>query len=616
MRIRLINVFFIILALGILAGGCVSIRGEDREQNVKPAAELSGARKLYEQGKYTEAMIACTELARRDPLMPGLPELERSIINKLNERRGETAAARAEPAHERMELDVSERKALPDSYGMRRRTQVETPGVKTPPGAMEEVLRKNVTVILPMGAGLPELIDALRQDEGVPIIGSLENIASTPMAINAVDVPLGEILEYISRNMGVQFYLGERLIWVVPGQAGGQGEPRIPMETRMYRLRKGAPGIKVSTSEEVTEMDEDYERHSRLLDAIGRFVPQPESADFLFDRNTHVLVVRNTRANLHKLEEILEAIDVTPPQILIEARFITTAVSDLRELGIDWILDSAVEVTSKGGENKTQIEPGNVAPYTALNPDETETLTFTYSGLLTDPMFRAVLHAIEKSGKARTLSVPRVTTVNNHQATIHVGQRYPYFTRFTTVRDVVGYDSNGNAIYDDSLVPEGDPVWEDLGITLHVTPSVGADMRSITLSLYPSIKDKVSETVYRVSGGSSLSDDTNETAMVWLPIFEERKILTKLIVGSGETVVMGGLIRSDESQSERRVPILGSLPLLGRFFRHDSVSETKENLLIFVTATILSERGENLIPITRQQQKVSDAEPPAQPEEP
>jgi hypothetical protein len=86
-------------------------------------------------------------------------------------------------------------------------------------------------------------------------------------------------------------------------------------------------------------------------------------------------------------------------------------------------------------------------------------------------------------------------------------------------------------------------------------------------------------------------------SLIKLPIFASSELETEMVVRSGETVVMGGLITSRESQKLSKVPILSSIPILGRLFTHDMVEEKKENLLIFVTATVLSETGESLIPL-------------------
>ena len=91
---------------------------------------------------------------------------------------------------------------------------------------------------------------------------------------------------------------------------------------------------------------------------------------------------------------------------------------------------------------------------------------------------------------------------------------------------------------------------------------------------------------------------SNGTSTVKLPIFRRSKIETEVIVQSGETVVMGGLITSSESKHKDKIPFLSAIPLIGLLFQNDMIDNDQKNLLIFVTATIISERGENLVPLT------------------
>jgi type IV pilus assembly protein PilQ len=400
------------------------------------------------------------------------------------------------------------------------------------------------------------------------------------LTVHADKVPLSEILDYVARNLGVAFYLGRDVIWVT--QAQPSKEPATPMETRIYRLRKGL------SEQELTEGQINIES------AITRFVPGIQPSDLLFDPKAHVLIVKGLRADLAKVEDIIASLDVCPPQVLIEARFMMTAVTDLRELGIDWLLSPMV-LTTEGGTKPVGLISGNPSYFTPFE-NQNYGLNLTYQALLTDPMFQAVLHALEMSGNTRTLSVPKVTTVNNRKATITMGEEFRWFEQFDIQSVPSSTTDAGSTIYASRLVPVGSPQTKQLGITLEVTPSVGADLRTITLNLLPSIDEFVRFEIYQTGDTTGSSGTTtNGGSLVKLPIFATRKIDTQVIVQSGETVVMGGLITTSEARDVSRVPVLGAIPLLGGLFRHDTVNERKENLLIFVTATIISERGEQLI---------------------
>lgn len=587
-----------LLMIALFLAGCATTQPATPK---KTAARLAKAEQLYEQEKYKEAMIECIELARIDPRMAGLPELESSILNAIARERESAAKLRNTVSARRMIVDAEEHRIVPDTYNMHRKVHGETSPLKTEPTPMQKALEKLVTLHLD-DVSLDDFILAVGASEKINIISDSLNNAGT-MTVHAENVPLSEILDYVSRNLGVAFYIGRSIIWATP-QQGNQSA--VPMETRMYRLRKGL------SFEEVEAGDGQI----NIVDAVERFIPAADGADLLFNKKAHVLMVKNTRDNLARIEKIIETLDVCPPQVLIEARFITTSIQDLTELGIDWILDSNVTVSEKmkvkpdGGKRwrtQTRINEGGTARFTPF-PNAAGGLNLTYQGLLTDPMFTAVIHALDTSGKTRTLSVPRVTTVNNRTASIRIGQDFRYFDEYDIQSTPGRISDAGSTTYDTVLVPVGTPKLEKLGIELSVTPSVGADMGSIDLKILPKITDFVRYETYETSARSSAYQNANAntantntngpaTGVIKLPIFSTSELETEVIVRSGETVVMGGLIRTSESKRQEGIPILSWIPLIGRLFRHDTIEETKENLLIFVTATILSERGESLTPI-------------------
>jgi len=576
--------------------GCATPSG--REQTTLPpgvSPKLARPLSLLDAGRYTDAMIECIDLARQDPFLPGLAEVEQKIVRTMAEQRAAASSLKSSVAQKVMEGDIEAARTVPGTYGLTRAVRGETGSLRHGLTSMQEALRKKVSLHLD-GVNLDAFILAVGASEGINIMSDSLDTSKT-MTIHAENVPLQEILDYVSRNLGVSFYVGENVIWATPRQSS---EPATPMITRMYRLRKGLSNEELSDAQQIN-----------IIQAIEKFVPKEPGSDAWFDKQAHVLIARNTRDNLAKIEEIIDALDVCPPQVLIEARFISAQVSDLRELGIDWILNSPIVVTKenvlidnrKASVTESQIDP--TAPNAIVGftpfPGNAQGLNLSYQGILTDPMFKAVLHALETSGKARTLSVPKVATVNNRPAMIRIGEDFRYFEEYDVQSVPTSVTDSGSQVYSSILVPVGTPVKEELGITLNVTPSVGADLSSIRLYIVPEISEFMRYEYYEVgkAGGDQTSTTvTNGTSIVKLPIFRRSKIETELIVRSGETVVMGGLISSAESRKQEKVPVLSEIPIVGRLFRRDAIEETKQNLLIFVTATLLSELGENLIPMS------------------
>lgn len=573
------------LLLAVLAAGGCALTDFQPSPASSAAPQLARAETLLRERNYTAALIECIELSRRDPLMPGLADLQQRIMNELSRERARIALQRQESTYRRTDVDTDRHKALPDTYGLRRLVAGETQPLRSIPSPMQQALQSKVTVHLD-GATLDKFILALGASENINIIADgLESTRS--MTVHAQDAPLIEILDYVSRNLGIAFYVGENVIWATPQEGRESG---IPMLTRMYRLRRGLANTEIGQDGSID-----------LMDAIQRFVPQPEGADLFFSRKAHTLIVRNSRQNLNLVEDLVDRLDVCPPQVLIEARFITTSVSDMRELGVDWILNSPIRVseTTVGGSaeprTRTQIDEGGAIRFGQTG---SQGLNLSYSGLLTDPEFQATLHALETSGKARTLSVPKITTINNRPALIRIGTDFRYYEEYAIQETLVGTSAEGTQTYRSEQVPVGTPTLEELGIQLNVTPSVGADLSGILLRIEPEISEFLRWEYWEVGARDSTSATvTNALSTVKLPIFTRRKLETEVVVQSGETVAMGGLIASTEGRSRSGVPILSAIPFIGSLFRHDKVEENKENLLIFVTATILSQQGESLIPV-------------------
>lgn len=602
-----------LLIAAALAGCTTTTRHAGSGESVA-GGPTARAEDFLSQGDYSSALIECIDLSHEDPNMPGLADLQKRILEKLEEQRAANAAARSAATHQRMATDVERRKDVPDTYGLRRMVKVDPKGIRTPSSAMQKALQKKITLHLD-NADISSLVLTLGSAEKINMIAD-PGIASNAITIHVDQTPLSEVLNYVSRNLGVAFYLGDNTIWVTPTE---QGKTGIPMETRCYRLLKGIPhdldagdmsqgvtsgsrrsGASFSNASAQNPKDE---KELNIIEAINRFVAKPEGADLLFDPKAHTLIVKNTVENLAQVENLIEALDVCPPQVLIEARFMSTAVTDLRELGIDWILNSTLPVTRNGDHRiQTQIDKkASVSFDPAVNA--LQGMNLVYRGVLTDPLFQATLHALEKTGKTRTLSIPRVTTVNNRPATIRVGEDFRYFEEYNVQSipsEVSG--TSGASTYSSVLVPVGTPTLEELGIQLKVIPSVGSDMSSIDLRLVPEISSFERYEYFTTSAGSvsnpqNGNNATNTLATIKLPIFSRSKIDTEVIVQSGETVVMGGLIKSAEDRQRGGVPILMNIPLIGHLFTHDNVNKNQQNLLIFVTATLVSQRGEDLIPL-------------------
>ena len=289
--------------------------------------------------------------------------------------------------------------------------------------------------------------------------------------------------------------------------------------------------------------------------------------------------------------KFLYNLDIDATQVLIETRFIEINVTDLSELGINLTIDSPFAIYKDAGVPVNQISSGSGSAFSAFT-GASEGLNLSYQGMLTKPQFSAVLHALERTTKLKTLSAPKITTLNNQTATIEIVNEFVYPTRYepTLIKEDLNNDGDflGEELVSGVLTKETRFVnvaqgfeTRDIGILLQVTPNVGSNKETITLTLRPEVSEATRD-AFVFSGEVSL------------PKFTTRNLTTNVIVKNGETIMLGGLIKETRTNTRTKTPFLGDLPLLGVLFRKDSDSVERKNLLIFVTASILSQSGEKL----------------------
>ncbi|MDD4878873.1 MAG: hypothetical protein PHR22_00260 [Candidatus Omnitrophica bacterium] len=322
-----------------------------------------------------------------------------------------------------------------------------------------------------------------------------------------------------------------------------------------------------------------------LQDAL----PENPERKIVYDPMTGVLTVTDTPDNQSMARDLIELWDTGPTQVRIQARFVEIQVNDLQELGIEWQVFKAqrypMDKNGHWSNFGTSISSGtlsedqtNAAFFGTAN--ETSGLGLTI-GKMTNAgdIYRAYIKALVEKGKASLLSSPSVTTISGQMANIQVANIVPYASDYTRT-------NIGTA--DFPVMVEIYKVAEKVtGISLEVTPSVGGDSKVVTMDIHPEVSVLVDQI--------PISSSSDFPADLGYPVIDTRTTQTSVVVKSGETVVLGGLIREDERVTRRKVPILGDIPGLGYLFKTDHTEKSKKNLLIFLTATILDSRGEPVL---------------------
>ncbi|HEX7628774.1 MAG TPA: secretin N-terminal domain-containing protein, partial [Candidatus Methylomirabilis sp.] len=312
-----------------------------------------------------------------------------------------------------------------------------------------------------------------------------------------------------------------------------------------------------------------YAKAGDVVKNLDRLKTQgrPEVGIVVDDR-TNKLIIRETAGALAKMKDLLLQLDKPTPQVLIEARLVEATRNFSQSLGIEWGFSGdaalrnlqAAPVSIFSSSVGTGLLPPVAAgglPLAISMPASTPTAAV---GVIANALFSNRLalgvriSAGEAEGKARTLSAPKVATLDNQEAEIKQGQQVPY----TTV------DSSGRTVI----------AFADAFIRLKVTPHITNDRR---VSMKVEAERSFPGDVVNYSGGFVYPINT-------------RKATTNVLVANGSTIVIGGLLQTDERWGESRVPWLSKVPMLGALFKNTSIGpEQKVELLIFLTPTILEE---------------------------
>lgn len=294
------------------------------------------------------------------------------------------------------------------------------------------------------------------------------------------------------------------------------------------------------------------------------------------DESLNALVIRAEPALMNELRGVIAQLDVRRAQILIEAAIVEVGGDNGLNLGFQWAAGDPEK--GVGGVNFSNFGLSLndvVGSVIAKQPTNTLGDGVTIGGGELDSSgnlrWGGFLQALASSKSVNLLSTPSITTLDNQEASIIVGQNVPFVTGQSTSASA-GVTNPFTTIQR-----------EDVGITLKVTPHL-AGPNSVRLVL----EQEVSSVEGAVSGVNAADIITSK-----------RSINTTVLADNMETVVLGGLIRDDNEKTVRKVPILGSIPLLGVLFRSTSTQRVKRNLMVFLRPTIISDRGDN-VSIARQ----------------
>jgi general secretion pathway protein D len=332
--------------------------------------------------------------------------------------------------------------------------------------------------------------------------------------------------------------------------------------------------LRYADAEELaTKLQQHFQGQVSAAGAGGTPTPtpgQPSEVSVWADTQTNAIVVTAPPKMMRSLMQIVDKLDIRRAQVLVEAIIVEVRADRVAELGVTWAIQDAGSTTPTAATNFPSFGPGvvQIAGAQAGGGDTTtdptaligEGITFGI-GRLSDTgiSFAAVLRALEGNADTNIISTPSLVTTDNEEASINVGQEVPFVTgSFTNTGGNIG-----------SVNPFQTIQREQVGVKLTITPQINEGD-----SLLLEISQEISNIAQSVEGATDL-------------ITNERIVETTVIVDDRQVLVLGGLLEDVLRESEQRVPILGSIPVLGALFRSQTTDMVKTNLLVFIRPTIL-----------------------------
>lgn len=439
------------------------------------------------------------------------------------------------------------------------------------------------------------------------------NIVTTPevmgnVTIRLMDVPWEKALDVILKTYGFGYEKQGSIITVAPMEkltALKKQEVELaqvqPTLTEVFTLKY----IDAQDAKRALESQLSIRGRITVLEMTGQAGWEFGSAEMSKRKRvkeeklgrSKVIIVSDVPPALDKIREVIAQIDAMPQQVVIETRIMEVNLDKLKDIGFDWGTGSSGAESStitttptgkRGGVTMTEggghILGDQITP-NVFGPKET-TLTTANTGLkllfkrLTGNQFEVILHALEEDVHSNTLSAPRIMTLNNQEASILIGTKYPILKTDTT-------GAGSTAISTVTL-----DYYQDIGIQLNVVPQVGLN-NYINMVVHPAI--------------SSFTGSDASITTAKYPVIDIREAETRVLMQDGETVVIGGLLKDVRSREIIGVPFLSKIPLLGAIFRRETIDMQKVDLLIFITAHIVKEGEFSLEEVSKLEERLGRA---------
>lgn len=405
------------------------------------------------------------------------------------------------------------------------------------------------------------------------------------------DVPLTDAIKNLARQAGLNYMLDPKVNF---GQVGPDGkivpQPTVSIrwenvtaeqalnallgnynlqlvddpKSKIMRVTVKDPAAPDPLVTKIIQLK--YANPSNIVAAVSSTLVDKRSK-VVADIRTSQLVLLATEKEIVEIDLMVDKLDTITKQVLIEARLLETSMNPQTTKGVDWSGTLEAQTVTWGNNNRESSE-ASTRPPLAQSPIPKVIMDMTGGGMAMNTAFlnadgvSAVISFLNKYGEAKVLSSPRTVTLDNEPAKIEVTRASPIINVTPGTVQVAG----GSEI-----------TYTNLGVMLNVTPRISAN-DYVNLKVEPEVS-RVFGTVRKVVASGIYEADE----------YDLRKMQTRVMIPSGNTLVLGGLVQDDLRKGGTKVPLLGDIPVIGAVFRSESKSRAKSNLMVFVTPTIITD---------------------------
>ena len=327
-------------------------------------------------------------------------------------------------------------------------------------------------------------------------------------------------------------------------ESGADGGGGVAPGMSGVSIGGGSSGISAGSNDDERDMGGKIMSFGAMSDSRGPSMM--EDVRVVADDDNNALMIYSTGKQFDMIKTALEQLDTVATQVIIEASILEVSLNDSLEYGLEWTFSNGLNSDNEG----TGILSAVGGPLSAANG-----AGFSYTVANAAGNIKAVLNALAKESLLNVISTPSVMVLDNNTAFIHVGDQVPIISEQSTGLNV-----------DDRITQS--VTYKDTGVQLEVTPSVNAG-GLVTMDIQQSVTDVGPQ----VEGQQ--------------PTFLERSIMSRVSVRSGQSVVLGGLIRENASNAESGIPFLQDLPWVGSLFGSTKKGNRRTELLVIITPRAL-----------------------------